>query len=190
MDHNKIPIFPKIIARIESSQDGLSGTVKINGVSQPLKAIPDEEVNDLRGRIIAQIVDTSTKIGRPVKVTSHDLSGTWNLIVHPDGTVEADASQASTKPRSEPKAKVTTPVPVAVPSSAPVQPEPRKERAPLQNTATDRQQSLSQSARWWEEAINDHNRACGYLHPITLMRLTEDPSGPVSGSSALLVGGE
>lgn len=190
MDHDKIPIFPKIIARIDNGQDGLSGTVKINGVYQHLKAIPDEEVNDLRGRIIAQIVETSTKIGRPVKVTSHDLSGTWHLIVHSDGTVEADASQASTKPRSEPKAKATTPIPVAVPSSFPVQPEPREGGTLSQNTATDRQQALSQSARWWEEAINDHNRARRHLHPITLMRLTEDPSGPVSGSSTLLVEGE
>ncbi|MCY9785691.1 hypothetical protein KIK06_17535 [Nocardiopsis sp. EMB25] len=183
IDHKRIPAFPKITAQIA---DDATGEVSINGISHP---ITGEGINDVRTRIVATISATADKIGRPVKATTTDPDGVWPLIIHPDGTVEQDSSVPPVKARTGPKAPSRTPTsdapshpapaptaptpPVQAPSPAPVGPPPTAQA----RSETAQLRALWQSAQWWEEAINEHNQARGYLHRGTLMNPPQFPPG-------------
>lgn len=91
-----VPAFPKIEATVDTDA---TGTVAINGVSQPVSGASDHEV---RSEILAVVTATANDMGRPVRLTTRDALGEQELAVHPDGHVEAltdlDASAAIATP--------------------------------------------------------------------------------------------
>ncbi|MGL4340138.1 MAG: AAA family ATPase [Rhodoglobus sp.] len=94
-----VPTWPKIDAH---TRDDGSGEITINGTSHP---IDTTTLADARTAILARATDTAAKMQRPVRLTTRGPEGEWPLIVHPDGTVEADpegealpATEAQTVP--------------------------------------------------------------------------------------------
>ena len=92
MTTTTVPTWPHIEAVIH--EDG-TGEVTINGTSHALEANSLEEARD---SVIETVAATAKKVGRPVRVATTSPDGDWPLIVHPDGTVVADADTA-TPPR-------------------------------------------------------------------------------------------
>ncbi|GAA3511097.1 MinD/ParA family ATP-binding protein [Georgenia daeguensis] len=82
MTTTPVPDWPHVgaIAR----PDG--GEVTINGTSHP---VAGDSVATVRQAILAKVAETARSVNRPVKVTATDPDGSWPLIVHPDGHVEA-----------------------------------------------------------------------------------------------------
>jgi len=85
MTHD-VPAFPRIEAR---TFDNGAGEVTINGTSHPIET---STIDDARAAIVAFSAETAQKVSRPVRVTTTGPDGEWPLIVHPDGSVEADES--------------------------------------------------------------------------------------------------
>ncbi|PFG45143.1 MinD-like ATPase involved in chromosome partitioning or flagellar assembly [Georgenia soli] len=82
MTTTPIPDWPHVSA--VARPDG--GEVTINGTSHP---VTGDSVATVRQAILAKVAETAQSVGRPVKVTATDPDGTWPLIVHPNGHVEA-----------------------------------------------------------------------------------------------------
>lgn len=61
------------------------GTLVINGHPTP---IAEASVEEARAVVIAEAAELAGKLGRPVKLLSHDPEGSWPLLVHPDAHVE------------------------------------------------------------------------------------------------------
>ncbi|WP_026115500.1 hypothetical protein [Nocardiopsis kunsanensis] len=117
MEHDEVPVFPRITVTTRS--DG-TGDVSISGRSQTVSA---ETASEVRTRVTEIITDVAGKLGRPVKVATAGVDGEWPLIVHPDGTVEEDASapvpkKARKAKGRKPKAVPAGDGPVQVASSA------------------------------------------------------------------------
>ena len=83
-DLSTIPTWPRIEA--QTRPDG-SGELTINGTSYPIETASPQAA---RNEIIRRVTDTAAKIGRPVRVATAGPDGNWPIIVHPDGTIEAD----------------------------------------------------------------------------------------------------
>ena len=77
-----IPRWPKTTAELNA--DG-SGRLTIDGRAEQLDA-PD--IAAARGVVLERVTATATSIGRPVRLTSTDPDGQWELAVHPDGQVD------------------------------------------------------------------------------------------------------
>ena len=115
-----VPAFPRIEAR---TFDNGAGEVTINGTSHPIET---DTIDDARAAILALSAETAQKVSRPVRVTTTGPDGEWPLIVHPDGSVEADETQTA-KP-----APVVEPEPETKPVEEPtpvVETEPAAEEA-------------------------------------------------------------
>ncbi|MEK8229344.1 hypothetical protein NKG05_30715 [Oerskovia sp. M15] len=89
MTTTTVPTWPHIDAIIR--EDG-TGEVTINGTSHALETNSLEEA---RNSVIETVAATAKKVGRPVRVATTSPDGDWPLIVHPDGTVAADADTAA-----------------------------------------------------------------------------------------------
>src|SRR5690606_17066303 len=84
---------------------------------------------DARAAIVAVIAETAAKVNRPVRVSATGPDGTWPLIVHPDGTVEADedaeappqrrSRRRQVAPIDEPGPPAADPAPIDPPPQAP-----------------------------------------------------------------------
>ena len=110
MSSIEVPTFPKIEARTHTNG---SGEVTINGTSYPIETAT---LDDARAAILARVAETAGKMQRPVRVTTTGPDGEWPLIVHPDGSVEADDSlPANPAPVEEPE-----PEPEPEPAPAPI----------------------------------------------------------------------
>jgi MinD-like ATPase involved in chromosome partitioning or flagellar assembly len=94
--NDPVPTFPRIEATVGTDA---TGTVAINGVTQPVTGTTDQGV---REEILAVVTATANDMGRPVRLTTRDALGEQELAVHPDGHVEAltglDASAAVATP--------------------------------------------------------------------------------------------
>lgn len=94
--NDPVPTFPRIEATVGTDA---TGTVAINGVTQPVTGTSDQGV---REEILAVVTATANDMGRPVRLTTRDALGEQELAVHPDGHVEAltglDASAAVATP--------------------------------------------------------------------------------------------
>jgi len=95
--------WPRIHAH--AREDG-TGEVIINGTSRPVQSTHPEAA---RAEIVALIAQTAAKVDRPVRVTATSPEGTWQLIVHPDGTVTADEAAESTPQRRSRRRQESTP---------------------------------------------------------------------------------
>ncbi|PFG44944.1 MinD-like ATPase involved in chromosome partitioning or flagellar assembly [Georgenia soli] len=82
MTTTPVPDWPHVTAI--ARPDG--GEVTINGTSHP---VTGDSVATVRQAILAKVAETAQSVNRPVKVNATDPDGTWPLIVHPDGHVEA-----------------------------------------------------------------------------------------------------
>lgn len=110
-DHGSVPAWPAI--RALTRADG-SGEVTINGTSHP---VTTTSLDDARAQVIVLVAQTASRLGRPVRLLTSGPDGDWPLIVHPDGTVEADTTAPA--PRSRTRAARTRPTTAATGSSAP-----------------------------------------------------------------------
>jgi MinD-like ATPase involved in chromosome partitioning or flagellar assembly len=94
--NDPVPTFPRIEATVGTDA---TGTVAINGVTQPVTGTTDQGV---REEILAVVTATANDMGRAVRLTTRDALGEQELAVHPDGHVEAltalDASAAVATP--------------------------------------------------------------------------------------------
>ena len=115
MTTRTVAAWPRIEA--VTREDG-SGEVIINGTSRPIETTHAEEA---RAAIVAVISETATKVNRPVRVTATGPEGTWPLIVHPNGTVEADEDAAAAPQRRSRRRQAT---PADDPATAPAGPPP------------------------------------------------------------------
>ncbi|WP_341359614.1 ATPase [Georgenia sp. M64] len=117
--------WPRIEAVIR--EDG-TGEVIINGTSRPIETTQPEQA---RAAIVAVIAETAAKVNRPVRATAADQDGTWPLIVHPDGTVEADEDAEAPPQRRSRRRQATSgePNPAATPESTLPAPPPTTEPA-------------------------------------------------------------
>lgn len=106
-DQTMIPTWPKIEAL--TRPDG-SGEITINGTSWQ---IDTNTAAAARREILRRVVETATKMGRPVRVTTSGPDGNWPIIVHPDGAIEPDASL----PAAPARAKSTLPAASTSPSN-------------------------------------------------------------------------
>lgn len=76
--------------------DDGTGEVAINGTIRP---VTGDSVDAARGIIIGMIADTARTLSTDMRVTMSDPDGQWPLIIHPDGTIEADSP--TTTPSTE-----------------------------------------------------------------------------------------
>lgn len=77
-----IPRWPKTTAELNA--DG-SGRLTIDGRAEQLDAT---DIAAARAVVLERVTTTATSIGRPVRLTSTDPDGEWELAVHPDGQVD------------------------------------------------------------------------------------------------------
>ena len=91
-----VPAWPKIDATVRS--DG-TGYVTINGTSHPIE---ETSLDRARAAVLARVAETAAKVGRPVRVATSSPDGDYPLIVHPDGSVDADPS-AEARPAAPPE---------------------------------------------------------------------------------------
>ena len=123
MSSIEVPTFPKIEARTHANG---SGEVTINGTSYPIETATLE---DARAAILARVAETAGKMQRPVRVTTTGPDGEWPLIVHPDGSVEADDSlPAHPAPVEE---VAPEPEPLPEPTPAPIDSVPAHAAPPV-----------------------------------------------------------
>ncbi|MET1051508.1 MAG: hypothetical protein ABWX65_02605, partial [Mycetocola sp.] len=77
-------IEPHITALVRA--DG-TGSVTVDGESNEVTA---DDIEGVRGAIIARVAEIAAAHDRPVRVATTDLDGIYPLIVHPGGAVDAD----------------------------------------------------------------------------------------------------
>ncbi|PYF96378.1 MinD-like ATPase involved in chromosome partitioning or flagellar assembly [Georgenia satyanarayanai] len=102
MTTKPVAAWPRIHAT--TREDG-SGEVIINGTARPIETSRPE---DARAAIVELVTETAAKVDRPVRLTATGPDGTWPLIVHPDGTVEADEDTEQAPPRRTRRRQATT----------------------------------------------------------------------------------
>ena len=121
------------------------GTAQLT-ISGKTTPIAGRSVDDARGQVLARITATAAKLNRPVRAEVTDPDGEWMLIVHPDGTVDEDAT---TPPKRGRGARTTTPAPQPAQQPEPgpavgetATPAPRPSLAPVAPTS-EQDQSLA-----------------------------------------------
>lgn len=77
-----IPALPRLSAIVRSDA---SGELTINGTSRPLVAA---DAARLRAGIIARCAAVGRQVGRPVRLSVVDVTGTYQLGIHPDAYVQ------------------------------------------------------------------------------------------------------
>ncbi|MFC0456206.1 AAA family ATPase [Arthrobacter liuii] len=101
MSTETVAAWPRVEAVI--NDDG-TGEVRIGGT---LHEIRTDSLPAARTAIVGLVAQTADKLGRRVRATMSDPDGHWPLIIHADGTVEADdAAEARPRPRPEAPAEL------------------------------------------------------------------------------------
>ena len=115
-----IPRWPATSVLLNA--DG-SGRLTIDGRVEDLAA---GDLTASRAHVIQRVVDTADGLGRPVRLTTTDPDGEWELAIHPDGQVE----ELAARPAAEPLAAPVAPAPPASASAASTPPPPPPIPAP------------------------------------------------------------
>lgn len=89
-DLTTLPRWPRVEAR--THPDG-SGELTINGTSHP---IATTDASAARAEMTRRVADLATRLGRPIRVATHGLEGSWPIVVHPDATVQPDPDSPAT----------------------------------------------------------------------------------------------
>ena len=96
------------------NDDG-TGVLTIEGREHPLDA---ENIDAARAAVLDRVRKTAVELERPVRLTSNDPDGEWELAVHPDGSVDELAAHPTPEP----------PAPIAAPATP--DPPPDVDQAP------------------------------------------------------------
>ena len=88
--------WPKINARLNA--DG-TGVLTIDGREQRLDA---PSIDTARATVLERVTRTAARLDRPVRLTTTDPDGEWELAVHPDGSVDELAGRPAPEPREPP----------------------------------------------------------------------------------------
>ena len=83
------------------NDDG-TGVLTIEGREHPLDA---ENIDAARAAVLERVRKTAVELERPVRLTSKDPDGEWELAVHPDGNVD----ELAANPTPEPSAAIAEP---------------------------------------------------------------------------------
>ncbi|MWB98180.1 MinD/ParA family ATP-binding protein [Agromyces seonyuensis] len=145
---------------VQMRNDG-SAEVRIDDEMHIVLADSAEQTLDA---VSALIAIEAAKVGRPLPVMTYDPTGTWPIIVHPDGKVVADTSvEVADRPRPVDLTPMTPPAPAAegAPQPAPaVQPVAAQ---PLQHSVAtmrsrrsfiEEEQQSQRATRGWRGAMN------------------------------------
>lgn len=81
VDPGQVLPFPQIDIVLNDGRPRLV----IAGAEHPLTG---QDLVELRENAIKRIAQTATALGRPVRATAYDPEGTWQLVIHPDGTIQ------------------------------------------------------------------------------------------------------
>lgn len=85
--------WPRVDAVLNA--DG-TATVTIAGATQGLTA---DNVEHARTKVAEIIAAKAAQLGRPLHAITHDPTGTWPIIVNPDGTITADDTTSTPQHR-------------------------------------------------------------------------------------------
>lgn len=85
-----IPSYPVIIVDVHAD-----GSAHVNVAGRHID-YPSAPIPDTRAAVTRYAVELAQTMARPVRMNTTDPQGTWNLAVHPDGTV-TDLAPATTK---------------------------------------------------------------------------------------------
>jgi hypothetical protein len=93
IDPDQVLPFPSITVVLHEDPP----RVEISGVRHLLAG---DDLDQLRENARLRMAKTAEALGRPVRAISHEPSGSWSLIVHPDGSVQQGAAiEEARKPR-------------------------------------------------------------------------------------------
>jgi hypothetical protein len=84
IDPDQVLPFPAIEVILNDGEP----RIEISGTRHLLEP---RELDKVRDEARQQIARTAQILGRPVRVTAHEPTGTWRLVIHPDGTVQDGA---------------------------------------------------------------------------------------------------
>ena len=138
------PAWPKVSVLVHP--DG-HGEVTVNGTSHPVVA---DDVDEARTAVLASVATTATSIGRPVRVEAVDPTGTWQLVVHPDGRVEP-VPGAATARRSPWRRRSAVPRPAPPTTAASVTATVKEPEAPAPAAPGDTSEREEEEPSWWPD---------------------------------------
>ena len=93
IDPDRVLPFPSINVVLNDDQP----RVEIAGTQHLLEG---HDLDELRENARIRMTKTAEALGRPVRATAHEPTGSWALIVHPDGTIQpGPAIPDAKKPR-------------------------------------------------------------------------------------------
>jgi len=98
-----IPRWPTTTAILNA--DG-SGRLRINDKAEDLAAA---NLDSARAIVLQRVTATAIEVGRPVRLTSTDPDGEWELAVHPDGHVQELAARPARPTRRAAAPRATPP---------------------------------------------------------------------------------
>jgi hypothetical protein len=81
VDPDRVLHFPAIEVFLNDAQP----RVTISGTEYVLEG---HDLDSMRENARIRVARTAQSLGRPVRVTAHEPTGSWPLIIHPDGTVQ------------------------------------------------------------------------------------------------------
>jgi len=102
--NENVPDFPAITVRVFPDT---TGEVVIAGQNTPIEATGD--VGETRRKALYVVTQTAVALGRPVRSTAEEADETSQLVVRPDGTVEA-LSTSSRRGARRPDPNTAAPV--------------------------------------------------------------------------------
>jgi hypothetical protein len=91
VDPNTVLPFPSISVVLNDDRP----RVEIAGTHHLLEG---DDLDQLRENARLRMAKTAQALGRPVQATAHEPTGSWSLIVHPDGTIQAGSEVEVVKP--------------------------------------------------------------------------------------------
>ncbi|SHY49133.1 ATPase involved in chromosome partitioning [Mycobacteroides abscessus subsp. abscessus] len=97
--------WPRIEASINT--DG-TAVVSLNGTQETVNA---ESVGHAREQITARITRVAQQLSRPVRATTTDPDGIWEIVISPDGTVENYSNAPARGRRTQTPSSAPTPPP-------------------------------------------------------------------------------
>jgi len=96
-----VPTWPRITATVRA--DG-TGEVALPG--RPDRRVEEPDLATARTTALAHVQDVAEELSRPVRVTTVDPEGSWQLIVHPGGRVEEVGLEPQPGPPAQPAPSV------------------------------------------------------------------------------------
>lgn len=89
-----VPRWPRCEA---VTSDDRTGYVVVGGLRQEITGSDDDAA--LRATVVESIRSRAADLGRPLRVAARTPAGDWQIVIHPDGSVEDDSPGLSSRRR-------------------------------------------------------------------------------------------